>query len=308
MLNKSKNKVGRTGNKWVYALLMAFPVLHFCVFYVYVNANSIAMAFQNVDPVTGEITLTFANFADQFKFLTTGPALNMLRVSLLGYVIHLVVGLTTGLMFAYYVYKKRTMSSMFRVLMFLPSIIPAIVLVTIYRYFADNAFQEIIAGLFNLKETPQGLFSNNETRLAVIIFYDIFVSFGTSVLVYTNKMDSIEPSLIEAAKIDGATQFQEFWHIVLPMTFSTISVFLVTGVASIFMNQMFLFSFYGWAPPADLDTFGYYFFRKTSEATTYNDKQALCSLSALGLIFSAIAIPLTFGVRYLLHRYGPKED
>lgn len=308
MLNKSKNKVGRTGNKWVYALLMAFPVLHFCVFYVYVNANSIAMAFQNVDPVTGEITLTFANFADQFKFLTTGPALNMLRVSLLGYVIHLVVGLTTGLMFAYYVYKKRTMSSMFRVLMFLPSIIPAIVLVTIYRYFADNAFPEIIARLFNLKETPQGLFSNNETRLAVIIFYDIFVSFGTSVLVYTNKMDSIEPSLIEAAKIDGATQFQEFWHIVLPMTFSTISVFLVTGVASIFMNQMFLFSFYGWAPPADLDTFGYYFFRKTSEATTYNDKQALCSLSALGLIFSAIAIPLTFGVRYLLHRYGPKED
>lgn len=308
MLNKSKNKVGRTGNKWVYALLMAFPVLHFCVFYVYVNANSIAMAFQNVDPVTGEITFTFANFADQFKFLTTGPALNMLRVSLLGYVIHLVVGLTTGLMFAYYVYKKRTMSSMFRVLMFLPSIIPAIVLVTIYRYFADNAFPEIIAWLFNLKETPQGLFSNNETRLAVIIFYDIFVSFGTSVLVYTNKMDSIEPSLIEAAKIDGATQFQEFWHIVLPMTFSTISVFLVTGVASIFMNQMFLFSFYGWAPPADLDTFGYYFFRKTSEATTYNDKQALCSLSALGLIFSAIAIPLTFGVRYLLHRYGPKED
>lgn len=308
MLNKSKNKVRRTGNKWVYALLMAFPVLHFCVFYVYVNANSIAMAFQNVDPVTGEITLTFANFADQFKFLTTGPALNMLRVSLLGYVIHLVVGLTTGLMFAYYVYKKRTMSSMFRVLMFLPSIIPAIVLVTIYRYFADNAFPEIIAGLFNLTETPQGLFSNNETRLAVIIFYDIFVSFGTSVLVYTNKMDSIEPSLIEAAKIDGATQFQEFWHIVLPMTFSTISVFLVTGVASIFMNQMFLFSFYGWAPPADLDTFGYYFFRKTSEATTYNDKQSLCSLSALGLIFSAIAIPLTFGVRYLLHRYGPKED
>ncbi len=308
MLNKSKNKVGRTGNKWVYALLMAFPVLHFCVFYVYVNANSIAMAFQNVDPVTGEITWTFANFADQFKFLTTGPALNMLRVSLLGYVIHLVVGLTTGLMFAYYVYKKRTMSSMFRVLMFLPSIIPAIVLVTIYRYFADNAFPEIIAELFNLKETPQGLFSNNETRLAVIIFYDIFVSFGTSVLVYTNKMDSIEPSLIEAAKIDGATQFQEFWHIVLPMTFSTISVFLVTGVASIFMNQMFLFSFYGWAPPADLDTFGYYFFRKTSEATTYNDKQSLCSLSALGLIFSAIAIPLTFGVRYLLHRYGPKED
>ena len=308
MQNKSKSKIGQTGNKWVYALLMAFPLLHFCVFYVYVNANSIAMAFQNVDPVTGERVLVFSNFAEQFKFLATGPALNMLRVSLLGYVVHLVVGLTTGLLFAYYVYKKRVMSSTFRVLMFLPSIIPAIVFVTIYRYFTDNAFPEIIAGLFNLNDVPQGLFSNKETRLVVILFYDIFVAFGTSVLMYTNKMDSIEPSLTEAARIDGATPFKEFWYVVLPMTFSTISVFLVTGVASIFMNQMFLFSFYGWAPPADLDTFGYYFFRKTSEATTYNDKQALCTLSALGLIFSAMAIPLTFGVRYLLNRYGPKED
>ena len=308
MLNKPKSKVGQSGNKWVYILLMAFPVLHFCIFYVYVNANSIAMAFQNVDPVTGEVTWTLANFSEQFKFLTTGPALNMLKVSLLGYVIHLVVGLTMGIMFAYYVYKKRKLSSMFRVLMFLPSIIPAIVLVTVYRYFVDNAVPEMIAKLFNLSEIPQGLFSNKETRLAVIIFYDIFVSFGTSVLVYTNKMDSIEPSLLEAAKIDGATQFQEFWHVVLPMTFSTISVFLVTGVASIFMNQMFLFSFYGWNPPADIDTFGYYFFRMTSEATTYNDKQKLCSMSALGLIFSALAIPLTFIVRYLLNRFGPKED
>lgn len=308
MLKKSKSKVGQPGNKWVYASLMAFPVLHFCVFYVYVNIKSIAMAFQNVDPVTGGITWTFANFAEQFKFLTTGPAMNMLRVSLLCYAVHLVVGLTTGLLFAYYVYKKRTMSSSFRVLMFLPSIIPAIVLVTIYRYFVDNAFPEMIAGLFKLAETPQGLFSNKDTRLVVIIFYDIFVSFGTSVLVYTNKMDSIDPSLTDAAKIDGATQFKEFWYIVLPMAFSTISVFLVTGVASIFMNQVFLFSFYGWAPPADLDTFGYYFFRKTSEATTYNDKQALCTLSSLGLIFSAIAIPLTFGVRYLLNKFGPKED
>ena len=91
MPNKSKSKIGQTGNKWVYALLMAFPLLHFCVFYVYVNANSIAMAFQNVNPVTGEIVLVFSNFAEQFKFLATGPALNMLRVSLLGYVVHLVV-------------------------------------------------------------------------------------------------------------------------------------------------------------------------------------------------------------------------
>ena len=145
MPNKSKSKIGQTGNKWVYALLMAFPLLHFCVFYVYVNANSIAMAFQNVDPVTGERVWVFSNFAEQFKFLATGPALNMLRVSLLGYVVHLAVGLTTGLLFAYYVYKKRVMSSTFRVLMFLPSIIPAIVFVTIYRYFTDNAFPEIIA-------------------------------------------------------------------------------------------------------------------------------------------------------------------
>ena len=88
MQNKSKSKIGQTGNKWVYALLMAFPLLHFCVFYVYVNANSIAMAFQNVDPVTGERVLVFSNLAEQFNFLPTGTALKNLRVSLLVYLVH----------------------------------------------------------------------------------------------------------------------------------------------------------------------------------------------------------------------------
>ena len=96
MFNKKNSKVGKEGNKWVYALLMAFPVLHFCVFYIYVNANSIAMAFQNVDPTTHKITWTLSNFAEQFKFLVSDDAINMLKVSLLGYVIHLAIGLTMG--------------------------------------------------------------------------------------------------------------------------------------------------------------------------------------------------------------------
>lgn len=306
--NRSKSKIGKEGNVWVYILLMAFPVIHFCIFYIYVNANSIAMAFQNIDPETQKISWTFSNFTEQFEFLKTGYAASMLKVSLLGYVVHLVVGVSLGLLFAYYVYKKRLFAGAFRVFMFLPSIIPAIVLVTVYRYFVDGALPTLLTVVFHLTDTPQGLLENNATRLVTILFYDIFVSFGTSVLMYTNKMDSIEPSIIEAAQIDGATEIREFFSVILPMTYPTISLFLVTGVASIFMNQMFLFSFYGWKPVAGLETFGYYFFRQTSSATTYNDKQAMCSLSALGLLMSLVAIPLTFIVRFLLNKFGPKED
>ena len=306
--NKSKSKIGKDGNVWVYILLMAFPLIHFCIFYIYVNANSIAMAFQIIDPKTLKIGWTFSSFSEQFEFLKTGYALSMLKISLLGYAVHLVVGVSLGLLFAYYVYKKRLFAGAFRVFMFLPSIIPAIVLVTIYRYFVDGALPALVTKVFRLSKTPQGLLENNATRLITILFYDIFVSFGTSVLMYTNKMDSIDPSVIEAAQIDGATEIKEFFRVVLPMTYPTISLFLVTGVAIIFMNQMFLFSFYGWKPVAGLETFGYYFFRQTSTATTYNDKQMMCSLSALGLIMSLVAIPLTFIVRFLLNKFGPKED
>ena len=110
--------------------------------------------------------------------------------------------------------------------------------------------------------------------------------------------------MVEAANLDGATGFKEFWHISLPQVYPTLSVFIVTGIASIFTNQFNLFTFYGTSAP--YQTFGYYLYKETLNHNT--DLPYFPKLAAFGLMMAIVAIPLTFLVRWLLEKFGPTED
>lgn len=190
----------------------------------------------------------------------------MWKTTLLSFVISMGIGTPLGLMFAYYISKKLPGAGAFRVLLFLPSVISAIVMVTIYRFFVERAVPEIVYMLVGTR--PKGLMENPDTRFGVIMFYNIWVSFGVNVLMYSNAMSGIAPEVVESAQIDGASRLREFVSISLPGIFPTLTTFLITGVAAIFTNQYNMYSFYGDSSPSKLLNFGYYFYRTTQSATS----------------------------------------
>jgi len=118
-------------------------------------------------------------------------------------------------------------------------------------------------------------------------------------------MSGLSTEIIEAAKIDGANSWQEFFHIVLPGIFPTITTFAVTSVASIFVNQLNLFSFFSGQAPEGVQTYGYYLYVQTVRANSEAEYPIIC---AIGLFLTIIAVPLTLIVKYLLEKFGPSED
>lgn len=287
-----------------YCLMLAWPVAQFLVFYIGVNGNSILMAFQNIDVENNTITWTLDNFKNAFTLMTTSPLLlNALKMSILSYVLILGIGTPLGLLFSYYIYKKHFGSDFFKVLLFLPSIISSIVMVTIYSYFVERAIPTVANSWFGI--TMKGLLENTSTRFATIIFYNIWVGFGTSTLMYSNAMAGISPEIVESAHVDGATGFREFWHITLPMVYPTLTTFLITGIAGLFTNQINLFSFYGIGAPSDMQTYGYYLYQQTSMAASDADYPIL---SAMGLILTVVTVAITLIARFLLEKFGPSED
>lgn len=287
-----------------YCLMLAWPVAQFLVFYIGVNGNSILMAFQNIDVENNTITWTWDNFKNAFTLMTTSPLLlNALKMSILSYVLILGIGTPLGLLFSYYIYKKHFGSDFFKVLLFLPSIISSIVMVTIYSYFVERAIPTVANSWFGI--TMKGLLENTSTRFATIIFYNIWVGFGTSTLMYSNAMAGISPEIVESAHVDGATGFREFWHITLPMVYPTLTTFLITGIAGLFTNQINLFSFYGIGAPSDMQTYGYYLYQQTSMAASDADYPIL---SAMGLILTVVTVAITLIARFLLEKFGPSED
>lgn len=244
------------------------------------------------------------NFKNAFTLMTTSPLLlNALKTSILSYVLILCIGTPLGLLFSYYIYKKHFGSNFFKVLLFLPSIVSSIVMATIYSYFVNRAIPGMADSWLGI--ALNGLMDNTSTRFATIIFYNIWVGFGTSTLMYSNAMAGISPEIVESAHVDGATGFREFWHITLPMVYPTLTTFLITGIAGLFTNQINLFSFYGTSAPDELITYGYYLYQQTSMATSEADYPIL---SAMGLILTVVTVAITLIARFLLEKFGPSED
>lgn len=306
MAQKKKNKFKSSRQDLVfYSLLMIWPLAQFAVFYVGVNVNSFALAFQKIDLLNGTTWTLGGNFKEIFVRLTAKNFLVMTKNSVLAWLISLCVTTPLGLLFSYYIYKKMPGAGAFRAILFMPSIVSSIVLTTIFMKFADTAFLDFFEDNFGLR--INNLFDAKYGKtFGTVMFYNVWIGFGTSVLMYSNGMAGISPEIVDSAHLDGAVGIREFWHITLPLVFPTLSVFLVTGVAGIFINQINLYAFFGGKADSSVHTFGYYLYMETKRADgSYAEYPRL---AAFGLMLTAVAVPLTLIVRKLLDKFGPSED
>lgn len=273
--------------------MMAIPITQFVLFYICVNFNSFLLAFKHYTTTDSyEINLT-KNFAEWFSPQNIELLGGYLVNSLLAFLLQLVIITPLGVFFAFYIFKKLPLAGFFRVMLFVPSVVSGLVVLKVYT--------EFFAGL-------EFAWLSNGTRvqkLVMVFLGNVLVGFGTSVLLYANKMTSIAPEVIESAQLDGASGIKEFIYVVFPMIYPTFSVFLITGIASLLTNQLNNFAFYGFDAQATA-TFGYYLFVQLEK--TSSRVYLLPSLAALGLMSTAITIPVTFLVKFLVTRFGPSED
>ena len=302
-VKKRKKSINR-GDLIFYCVMMVWPVLQFSVFYIATKVNSILYSFQSYDLLTGTVTWTTSHLSTAFKMMTTSAEFrSMMNVTLQSFALTVGIGTPLGILFSYYISKKMGGSKLFRVVLFLPSIISAIVMVSMYQFFVEQALPELVFKMSGKR--VKGLLENPNTRFAAIMFYNIWVSFGVNVLMYSNSMSAIPADVTEAAKIDGVSAAKEFFYVSLPMVYPTIVTFLITSVATMFTNQYNMYSFYGGSSPSGTANYGYYFFNVTQAAES---RAEYSTISAMGLYLTAIALPLTLGARYLLNKFGPSED
>ena len=146
--------------------------------------------------------------------------------------------------------------------------------------------------------------SRTDTEFITILFFSIWTGFGIQTLIYGSAMSGISNDIVDAAKIDGVTPMREFLYIDIPMIMPTIAVFVVSSTATIFVNQMNLFSFYG--PEAsnyNIWTIGYYMYR----GMAVDPLSKYPYYAAFGLVMTMITIPITLIVRGLMNKMDPNE-
>jgi len=305
-MNKRRNK-RMFSRQLFYLAIILLPVIQFAIFYIYVNFNSFVMAFQkyeaNID--TLGYTVKFAgteNFKKAFEILEKNAF--MIKNSLIMYAFNLCFGTTLAIIFSYYIYKKYFLSGLFRVMLFLPQIVSGLIFAILFKYIVTNVYSYI--GLQLTGEKVVGLLDNLDTRFGTVVFFNLWVSFGVSVLMYSNSMSTIDPSIVESAQLDGANTIQEFIWITLPSIYPTLVSFFIIGITGIFTNQNGLFDMFG-SNANTAATLGYYLFMVV-ESADVDTIPSFSQISALSLILTFVMVPTTLLIRSLLNRVGPSVD
>lgn len=294
-----------------YFATLAFPVIHFLIFYIAVNFNSIMYAFSFYDySQVGSVTQKFVwfdNFVHIFEMFQYQPEM-LIRTknSIIGFCVTFLISSPLGIIFSYYIFKKRWGSKLMKILLFLPQILSAMVLAVMVKYFVNKALPYAWETFFGIK--IKGLLPMDTVYPSIMptmIVFTVFNALGSSMLMYVGTMSNISESVIEQAQIDGVTPFKEFTLIVFPCIYSTFVTFTVVEVASLFTLQLHMFSVFGKDTEIEYQTIGFYLYNAARQAKSIGEYP---ELSAFGLLCTALAVPMTFLTKKGLERIGKRWE
>ena len=277
-----------------FILLMLVPSIYGMFRYIWINANSLLLAFSNLEPVTSGFTLKwFRMLFDEMSRTDTQifqAMLNTFKCFGIG-----CLKLVLSYVIAYFLYKQILLHKAFRFVFFLPSIVAPVINVFI--------FSEIIAPLgpidmiLGMKESYPSLIANPDTVMGTILLYDLLAGFGTNFLIILGAMNRIPPEYLEAAAIDGCKPWREFWMLVTPLVWENFSTLVILQLTSIFTASGPILYFTG--GNGDPYTLSFWIFDQV-RGDIYNYP------SAVGIFFTLIGIPIVFFIRWAVNKINPE--
>ena len=285
-----------------YLLLMMVPFLLWYVFFYYMPMSGILMAFKDYSPFKGLADSEWVGFKHFVEFFTENPyAWRLIRNTLLINIYSLIFTFPLPIILAILFNELRSKSykTMVQTISYMPHFISSVVVAGIVVTMLSPS-----AGIVNQLLEKIGLqkiyfLTKPEYFRTIFISMGAWMGTGFSSIIYTSAICSIDESLYEAAKIDGASRFQRLWHITLPGLIPTIAIMLLTRVGSLLeVGSDTIILLY---QPITFET--------ADVISTYNLRMGLqsadpqfSSATAIGLMNSVISLILVVGANYVSKR------
>lgn len=276
--------------------MLAIPIVAFLFFYVYINFNSILMAFQ--EPLfdgRGGFRWGFGNFEQFFrKFAVVGTEENMglfLRNTFIYFFQDMFIMLPLSLIICYFMYKKIAGYQAFRTIIYLPVIMTAPIMASLYKLTLDWGMVRVIGERLGVN-LPDSFIMNNNYALGTVLFYMLYTGIGGRFVLLGGAMNTIDPSVIDAGKIDGAGPYRELVSIIIPCIWPTLATLILLSSTGIFTASGPLLLF-------DQGTCGtmsisYYIYDVVQGG---GDNTSVELAAAVGVTFTILALPIVMLVK-----------
>lgn len=213
----------------------AIFVVYGLIFY-YVPLGGWIMAFQNYKPKTGLLHSKFVGLG-KFKFLFEDQTfLKVIRNTLGMGVLNLVCTFVMAILFAILLNEIRSNmgKKTIQTISYLPHFLSWIIVTGILHdaLSANGIINELLVNL-HIIDTPISFFSIPQLFWPIVAFANVWKETGWNAIIYLAAITSIDPSLYEAAAIDGAGRWAKIKYITLPGIRPTIMILLLMNIGNV---------------------------------------------------------------------------
>ena len=217
-------------------LIWAGIITLYGVIFYYLPLAGWAMAFQNYKPKDGILHSQFIGL-EKFKMLFSDATfLRVIRNTLAMGVINLVVTFVTAIAFAILLNEVRNRGGkkVVQTISYLPHFLSWIVVTGILHDMLSGTgiINELLMNA-HLITQPINFFAHEKYFWPIVAFANVWKETGWNAIIYLAAITSIDPSLYEAAAIDGAGRWGKIKYVTLPGIKPTIIILLLMNVGNV---------------------------------------------------------------------------
>lgn len=297
---QQKKQLSRNARENIELYLILCPVIVLILIFSYAPMFGVVIAFQDYFPgfpffgsgVKWVGLKHFKQFVQSFYFT------RILRNTLVLSGLNLAMGFWIPIVFALLLNEMNRpfLKKFIQTASYMPYFISSVVVAgMVISFIADDGIIPRIAQSFGLQW--KSLNTNPAAFPWIYTFTNIWKSFGWSSILYLSTMSSIDPTLYEAADIDGATRFQRMVHITIPFLVPLVIIQLIFAIGGIMgSNTELILLMYNPSVYSTADVIGTYVYRDGLMGGRFSYG------SAVGLLMSLISFFLVWSANLVSRR------
>lgn len=217
-------------------LFWAAVIVIYGIIFCYLPLGGWIMAFEDYKPKDGLLHSAFVGL-DNFKQLFSDATfLRVIRNTLAMGVINLVATFIMAIVFAILLNEVRSRGGkkVVQTISYLPHFLSWIVVTGILHdaLSGTGIINEILVNL-NILDQPLNFFAHPKYFWPIVAFANVWKETGWNAIIYLSAITAIDPSLYEAASMDGAGRWAKIKHVTLPGIKPTIMILLLMNVGNV---------------------------------------------------------------------------
>ena len=222
--------------------LMMLPILAFYILFHYGPMYGLAIAFQDwrIGAAGGFLSGPWVGFDNFIRFFNSFHFERVIRNTLWISFAEIVFGFPAPIILALLIneLKSKTFSRVTQTITYLPHFISLVVVAGMVVTFTNDTgfISQIFAAITG--NEPVSMLQWANYFVPILVTMNIWRFMGWTSIIYVAALAGIDPSLYEAAVIDGASKFKRLLHITLPCLMPTVIIMLILRLGQV-MNVGF---------------------------------------------------------------------